>query len=52
MELLSPYSEESMHINDDVDFTASSISPSIQYTSNTASQIAVTSHAYLKGKNL
>jgi len=42
MELLSTSSEESMQINDDVDFTASSISPSVQYTSNTVSQIAVT----------
>jgi len=51
MELLSASSEESMQISDDVDFTAPSISPSVQYTFNTISQIAVTPHAYLKGKN-
>jgi len=50
MELLSASSEESVQISDDVDFTAPSISPSVQHTSNTVSQIAVTPHAYLKGK--
>jgi len=52
MELLSASSEESVYISDDMDFTASSISPSVQYTSNTLLQIAVTPHAYLKGKKV
>jgi len=51
MELISASSQESMQISDDVVFTASSISPPVQYTSNTLSKTAVTSHAYLKGKN-
>jgi len=49
MELISASSQESVQISDDVVFTASSISPPVQYTSYT--QTAVTPHAYLKGKN-
>jgi len=50
MELISASSEESVQISDNVDLTASSILSPVQYTSNTVSQFAVTSHAYLKGK--